>query len=863
MATGVYSQERIKYSINSNWNFHQGGLESPHKQSYRGLPVRMNEIWQKVSLPHTWNSCDPFDDDNTYYRGIGWYTNECMIDSMMEGRELFLYFEGVNQVAEVYVNGAFVGEHMGGYTAFCLNITDNAVAGVINHIAVKVDNSHNPSIPPLSVGYALYGGIYRDVWIIGTDRVHFDLEDHASSGVYITTDKVSGRSAEISLKYTVVNDTGSDRDLEVVHTVSSRENGTLIKKVRRSVSVPAGEKITREDEHIMIQDPRLWSPGDPFLYKVKSEILTDGKIVDEVTNPLGFRWYRFDPARGFFLNDQKLVLKGTNRHQDLEGKGSALSNAWHRADLKYIKDMGANFLRLAHYPQDPEVLRTADELGLLIWEEIPLVNHIDTSASFEENTKRMVREMIRQHYNHPSIIMWGSCNEIYLMDQHGNRASVQGDGQYASRTAELVYQLDRLIREEDPSRVTTLAMHISDDYRLFGIDTIAMVNAYNIYNGWYSGSVDGFGEWLDKMHHRYPDRPIFISEYGAGGDTRINSLAPERFDFSNQYQLKFHESYLQQIKDRQWLAGTAIWSQNDFSQPNTGGTLIHLNQKGVQMWDRKFKDLYFLYKANWHEEPVLYIADRYWKDRVYIADSRGNDSPPHARKHTIRVYSNAGTVELLQNFRSLGKKDTDRIGVAEWEVILEDGANYFLAETGKGSSRLQDCMQITLTRQESDLSSVHEICINAGNSSFFTDEEGLLWLPDREFVPYTYGHTGGERKMVPKDLTIFNANGDLPLYNYYMEGLDRYRVDLSEGKYFVELFFMEPDPAIREGERLFDIFINGTRMFNDLDIFSLAGFGQALQLSCQVECKGSDGLVMDFISGKGKSILCALKISRK
>lgn len=858
-----FAADRIKYTLNSNWNFHPGGLESIHKQSYRGLPVRMDVLWERISLPHTWNGRDPFDDDNTYYRGIGWYTRELMIDSLMQDKELFLYFEGVNQIAEVYVNGAFAGEHQGGYTAFCFNITDDIIVGGKNHIAVKVDNSHNHAIPPLSVGYALYGGIYRDVWIIGVNQVHFDLEDYASSGVYITTENVSERSAEISLEYTVVNDSERERDVEVIHSLRNSKDGAIIKRIRQVLSVPAGGQTTGREEHITIQDPRLWSPDDPFLYRVESEVVIQGETVDRVSNPLGFRWFSFDPDSGFFLNGQKLVLKGTNRHQDLEGMGSALTNARHRSDLMCIKDMGANFLRLAHYPQDPEVLRTADELGLLIWEEIPLVNHIDTSASFEKNTRKMIKEMIRQHYNHPSIIMWGSCNEIFLMDQHGDRASRQTDERYASRTAAFIYRLDRLIRKEDPARITTLAMHVSDDYAAYGIDTIAMVNAYNIYNGWYGDSVDGFGELLDKLHRKYPDRPIFVSEYGAGGDVRINSIRPERFDFSNQYQLKFHESYLQQIRDRRWLAGSAIWSQNDFSQPNTGGTIIHLNQKGVQLWDRRPKDLYFFYKANWCGDPMLYIADKYWKDRVYTADRRGNECPPLTRKHTIRVYSNTEKVELIHNSRSLGMKVPDRTNKTEWVVNLKDGTNYFLAQSGKGSSRIQDCMQISLTRQELDLSSDHEICINAGNTSFFTDDEGLLWLPDREYVACRYGHTGGECKMIPKDLTIFNAKRSLPLYNYYLEGLARYRVDLADGLYQVELYFTEVDPGVGKGERLFDISMNGKKMVDDLDIFGTAGFGRVLQLSYQVKCEGDDGLAIDFLSERAKTILCAIRIIRK
>ncbi|MGH7635901.1 MAG: glycoside hydrolase family 2 protein, partial [Gemmatimonadaceae bacterium] len=330
-----------------------------------------------------------------------------------------------------------------------------------------------------------------------------------------------------------------------------------------------------------MRDPHLWSPDDPYLYTVRTDVYDGDELRDRVTNPLGFRWYHFDPARGFFLNGSKLQLRGTNRHQDYAGLGSAMPNELHTRDFELIKEMGANFVRLAHYPQDPAVLEAADRLGLLIWEEIPVVNYITPGPEFTHNAETMLREMTRQHYDHPSVIMWGTMNEVFLWGPGGGRIRVQDDTAYMRQVREYAAHVDSVARSEDPTRVTTMATHMSGDYEKSGVAYVSQVLGLNIYDGWYSGTFAGFGTQLDKHHARMPGRVLFVSEYGAEDDYRVNSLQPERFDFSGTWMRRYHESYLRQIAARPWLGGTALWNEFDFSQPETGGSIPHMNQKGM------------------------------------------------------------------------------------------------------------------------------------------------------------------------------------------------------------------------------------------------------------------------------------------
>ncbi len=851
---------RTRLEINDGWKYRAGGLNLAER------PAMPDDDWERVKLPHTWNVTDPFDDAPSYNRGIGWYRRRIELDETLRGKRLYLHFEGVNQVADVFMNGAFVGQHKGGYSAFTIDITDEVKFGGganENVIAVKVDNSHNPFIAPLSVGYALYGGIYRDVWLVATDPVHITMSDHGSSGVYLSTPAVSAASGSVRARGAVVNESTSARALRIVNTLLDAR-GTRVVEQSSAVTAGATSEARWEQMLPLVRNPHLWSPDDPYLYTIRTDVYDGSTLRDRVENSIGFRWFAFDAQTGFSLNGKKLRLRGTNRHQDFDGHGSALSNEIHVRDLESIKDMGANFLRLAHYPQDPAVLDAADRLGLLIWEEIPVVNYITVSPEFTNNSAMMLREMIRQHFNHPSVIMWGIMNEVFLWSPQGFRIRKQLDTTYMSRTRDYARHLDSVVRAEDPTRVTTMAVHGSGDYDASGVAKVSQVVGQNIYSGWYSGVFADLGKQLDRRHAAHPAEVIFVSEYGAEDDYRVESLDPERFDFSGTWMRRFHESYLRQFNARPWLGGTAIWSQFDFSQPETGGSIPYMNQKGMARWNRIRKDVFYLYKANWNPAPMAYIASRGWTRRTGTNPGAAAGAGATTVTQPVDVYSNLPRVEFLANGRSLGVKAPDDVRRITWEVPFANGKNKLEVRGVGDRNRIEDTLTVEFTYRPPRLADpsvpFRELGVNTGGRTQYAEPGGPLWEGDREYTAGGFGYVGGESKIFDKDLAI-RASDDTPLYFSYLLGLDSYRMDVPDGQYDVELMFAEPDA--KPGDRIFGVTINGKQIAESLDLSKEHGIAKAVVIRSSVTATGGTGVDVRLSPIKGKPILNAIYVRKR
>lgn len=835
---------RQQAPFNDGWLYRADGLNLAER------PAMPDSDWKAVSLPHTWNASDPFDDVPSYRRGVSWYRKHFALPDAFRGKLIYVRFEGVNQVADVFVNGAFIGRHVGGYTSFTMDITQALKPGE-NLIAVQVDNSHDPFLPPLSVGFALYGGIYRDVWLIATDSVHVTMTDHGSSGLYVTTPVVSPASGQVSVRGSALNETSLVRQLRIVNNLQDA-SGKTVSSVTTNIEAQPGVTFGWTQTLPAIRAPRLWSPDDPYLYRVVTEIREGGRVRDRVESPLGFRWFSFDPQGGFTLNGQKVQLKGTNRHQDYQGLGSALSDSLHLRDMKWIKDMGANFLRLAHYPQDPAVLAAADTLGLLVWEEIPVVNYITPSASFTDNSTDMLVEMIRQHFNHPSVITWGIMNEVYLWSPEGFRIRKQTDTAYMSNVLAFTRHLDSAARAEDPTRPVAMAVHGSDDYDASGVSGVTALLGQNIYSGWYGGVFEDFGKQLDRRHAVHPREVILVSEYGAEDDYRVNSLEPSRFDFSGTWMRRYHESYIRQINARPWLGGTAVWSQFDFSQPETGGSIPYMNQKGLQQWDRTPKDAYYLYKANWNPMPMVYIASRGWSRRT------GDASLPQP----VDVYSNQPRVELFLNGRSLGVKAPDDVHRATWDVTFSAGANRIVARA-VGRKAPADSMRVDFAARAARLSDAslpfREIGVNAGGRAQYAEPSGIVWEGDQTYIPGAFGHADGKERMFDKDLPIKDSR-DTPLFFTYLSGLASYRFDVPDGDYEVELLLAEPEAL--PGKRVFSASANGVEIFRNLDLAAMHGIARATSFRAKVVAAGSLGLDVRFSASRGETILNAIRVRK-
>ena len=853
------SAGRVRQSLDEGWKFFAGGEDFAWSRTFD------DARWQSVSLPHTWNADDPFDDVPGYRRGVGWYRRTFRIDSSLAGKRVFLYFEGANQRADVYVNGAFAGEHKGGYTAFAFDVTQLLHfdrAGNENVVAVMVDNSHDPFVPPLSVGYALYGGLYRDVWLIATDPVHFDVTDHASPGVFVTTPVVSRELGEVAVRGALVNDSRTARRLRVVSTIIDAA-GASVAQGTVSVLAPEGVRTTFHHALPALRNPRLWSPVDPYLYTVSTAVYDGETLLDRVTNPLGFRWYRFTADSGFFLNGKKLALQGTNRHQDYAGLGSALPDSLHVRDMQLIKAMGANFVRLAHYPQDPSVLEAADSLGLLIWEEVPVVNYINPDSAFTANAEAMLREMIRQHSNHPSVILWGLMNESLLYGPQGARVGRQTDSGYVHSVRALAEAMNAIAHAEDPARRTVMAIHESDDYDRWGIAAVADVLGVNLYKGWYSGAFPDFGALLDARHRAHPEQVVVVSEYGAGSDERLNSPAPERFDFTGNWQRLFHESHLRQIAARPWLAGTAIWNEFDFSQPRKGYSIPNRNQKGMMTWDRRAKDVYYLYAANWSPAPIIRIASHDWAARVGTDSAAPRGAGTRPVPQPVTVYSNLPRVELYLNGRSLGTKVPDDVHSASWEVPFAAGRNVLEARGARGRTSYSDHVAVDLHYYPPRLADPSvpfgDLGVNVGTVAQFTDSARRAWAGDQ---PYRSGGFGYEGGTAGRTGAIVTGTNQVPLFITYREGLAGYRFDVPDGDYEVELLFAEPVERLA-GQRVFGVSVNGRTIADRLDLAERAGRGGAVHLVAIARASGGEGVRVTFTPITGKPILNAIRLRRR
>lgn len=809
---------RLRYTINDQWRYAPGPVERAHEPDFP------DGSWEPVHVPHTWNAVDAFDKRARYRRGTGWYRRSLALDPALEGKRIFLYFEGANQVADVYVNGQHAGQHIGGYTAFAFDVTKLVTFDRPATIAVRVDNAHHPDIPPLNADFTFYGGIYRDVWLIATSPIHIPVTDHASPGIFISTPAVARERAIVRIAGSVANETPRRVRLRVVHRLLDPA-GNLVTTLESPLSVPA--MSTREFVHLSrpIAGPLLWSPDRPHVYRIRTEVRAGDDIVDAVENAFGFRRFSVDPDRGLVLNDRPLRLAGTNRHQDYPGLGNAMPDSLHRRDVRLIKENGFNFLRLAHYPQDPAVLDEADRLGLVVWEEIPIVNLISTSAAFAKNSERMLVEMIRQHFNHPSIFFWGYMNEVLLTkpDPVPER--------YYQIVPELTRRLEDRARAEDPTRLTVMALsrdEIDDDH---GIADIPHLLGLNLYFGWYYETFSSLGPFLDRIHNERPTQPLLVSEYGADTDERVHARNPKPFDFSSEHGQNFHTASWPQLESRPYLAGTAVWNQFDFGSAGRQDTKYALNQKGLFFFDRTPKDTMFYYQAALLNRPVLYIA-REWTERA--------GSRPEDRMQPVWVYTNQPEVELFVNGSSAGTRAVEN-RMARWDIALADGANGIRARAGTFEDRI--------TIMYEDRTDGAMIAVNAGADYAHLDESHVYWEPDRAYVPGSWGYVGG--KSWRTHHRIFGTDED-PLYQSARIGMERYQFDVADGVYEVTLGLSSAEP------RTFAATVNG-RLIPDINLHE--PYSPATR-SIEVEARAGTGIRIDFLPSKDEPSVASIMVRR-
>lgn len=842
-----------------------------------------NLSWEKVTLPHTWNDKDVMDDEPGYYRGIGWYKRKFNTTVSLKGKDVFLCFDGANQETEVYVNGKQAATHIGGYTRFNVDISKLLKFGAdsVNELLVKVNNRNNDDIAPLSADFTFFGGIYRNVNLLVANPVHFSERDNGSDGVYITTPAVSAQAAQVRVKSLLQNSSASAQKLQL-NTVVYDADGNVVTTQATQVQLPAGHQKDFVQDLKPVSNPHLWSPDEPYLYRVVTSIVNakTKQVIDEVSNPLGLRWFKFDAEKGFFLNDKPLKIIGASRHQDYEGLGNAVPADLQVRDMELLKQMGGNFVRVAHYPQDRVILQTCDRLGILASVEIPVVNAITETEAFIQNCKSMQVEMIKQNFNHPSVIIWGYMNEVLLRPKFGNDKPRQET--YYGHIRDLAQTLDDLTRKEDPSRYTMIANHGDfDRYNRVGLTKIPMIVGWNLYQGWYSGNLSGFGTFLDRHHAELKDKPVLITEYGADADPRIRSLEPVRFDKSIEYAIKYHQVYLNDMLKRPFVSGGMAWNLADFNSETREETMPHINNKGLLTIDRKPKDTYYLYQAYLLNKPFTKIASSAWTIRTGVADSvTGVSMQP------LQVATNAQRVELFVNGKSLGtKQPTDHI--CEWQVPFVNGRNSIRAvDAASGQGDEMTVMFNLLPVKTNSKQPVTALNILVGGNRYYMDEHlKQLWIPDHAYKKGSWGYVGGEpfkgnnnRISYGSDKNIYGTFND-PIYQTQHVDIKQYKFDVPDGDYELTLLFSElvggetkealvynldNNHSKEQGaeERIFNVDVNGTSFLKNFNIAGEHGYTTPVNKTIRVLVIKGKGITVDFTPVKGKPVLNALQLRR-
>ena len=599
---------RETVNLNRKWAFIMGSEDVPKATPSPAC---------YVNLPHTWNAIDGQDGGNDYTRGLCWYVKTLSREEIPQNKRLFLEINGANSSADLYVNGAHIAHHDGGYSTWRADITDAAGTSGDVLLVLGVDNSAKETVYPQMADFTFYGGLYRDVNLIAVPESHFDLTYYGGPGIAVTpvmegddarvTTHVYLTDAQPSQTLHYVLRDGEDR--EIAHADLSAEQTqweTVIPKAHR-------------------WDGRR----DPYLYTAEVTLIDGDAGLDRVSARFGCRSFAIDPQKGFFLNGRSYPLHGVSRHQDRWGIGNALLPEHHREDMDLICEVGANTIRLAHYQHDQFFYDLCDERGMIVWAEIPYISRHMNGA--DENAVAQMKELITQNYNHPSIVVWGLSNEITMT------MTDEADMLRVHRT------LNDLCHEMDKTRLTTLAAVSPCPINAMVVH-IPDVVSYNHYFGWYGGDPSMNGPWFDRFHEAYPNTPIGMSEYGCEA-LNWHTSDPRQGDYTEEYQAHYHEELIRQLFTRPYIWATHVWNMFDFgADARAEGGENGQNHKGLVTFDRKYKkDAFYAYKAWLSDEPFVHLCGKRYVDRVEDVTR-------------VTVYSNLPEVTLLVNGKALETK---------------------------------------------------------------------------------------------------------------------------------------------------------------------------------------------------------------
>jgi beta-galactosidase len=690
---------RAATALTSGWQFRFDDALTPE-----GVARLPDGEWENVTLPHTWNRLGEYRVGRTAAtdnrQGKGWYRLRLDGATLPAGKRHVIEFEAVGNLADLWVNGRKVGSHAGAFSRFRFDLTDMLDPAGPNLILLRADNSKpepgssTQHVVPLDGDFFIHGGPYRPARLLHVAPSHIALDDHGGPGVYATPEVTGDGRGTVSVRARIAGATAGQNLVAILRDAGGR----TVAEGTTPLTAGQGEAELKLD----VAAPRRWNGRvDPYLYRLETRLSDATSALDSVTVPVGFREFRVDPASGFHLNGKHLRLHGVSRHQDYLGKGWALAPGDHERDMALIAEMGANTVRFAHYQHAPEWFELADRYGMIVWAEVPFVNRPSNDGSpgspeLFANAKVQMVELIRQNYNHPSVVTWGIGNEVDL-------DVVTGRAPPATDARPLLRELDTLSKAEDPTRPTVIAdcceathegaVPAGERPRQPVLTGLSDLMGYNRYYGWYYRDVADLGPHLDRMHARYPAIPISVSEYGAGGalsqhveDGSKHKIAHASRMHPEEFQSWYHEQSWPQLRERHYLWANWIWNMFDFSSKiRQEGDATDINDKGLVTYDRKVKkDAFFYYKAQWSDAPVVHITSRRWTARI----------EPLTK---IRIYSNAPKVAVTFNGKPLGDIGCAQSICEVKDIRLTPGANRAVATARFDGKEVSDTVDWTLT----------------------------------------------------------------------------------------------------------------------------------------------------------------------
>ena len=695
------------------WEYRRGGLGGPW-EAWRKVNDDAN-TWTTVQVPHCFNAFDAVDPDTPYYQGPGWYRAKIQVNNPFPNGRTLLHFEGAGQKTEVFVHTEKVGSHIGGYDEFVVDITEQAKKhGSSVPIAILCDNSRDLEMIPSNLSdFNLYGGLYRNVNLvylpaISLERLHIDAEWLAQHDI-----------ANMIVRGRLYNPLQLKDELELTITGTDPDGRVLYSDTRKVKPWQEKQDITA----FSTSKPALWSPQKPSLYRCVV-MLNSVHGSHSVSERFGLRSFEFVKNGPFKLNGERLLLRGTQRHEDHAGVGAAMSDELMRKEMQLIKDLGANFIRLGHFQQSRSILDLCDELGLLVWEEIPWCRGGLGGERYKEQARRMLRNMIDQHRNHPSVIIWGLGNEN---DWPGDFEEFDKD-----KIRAFMIELNTLAHALDPSRKTAIR-------RCDFCKDVVDVYSPSIWSGWYQGR---YTEYKTRVQAEIKKVDHFLhAEWGGDSHARrhseatgqIPARAPQEGDWSETYICDLFDWHLKEQETMPDFTGSAQWIFKDFATTlRPGNPVPRVNQKGLVERDLTLKEGYFVFQSYWAEQPMVHIYGHTWPVRWGAKDEA----------KLVKVYSNCASVELFVNGVSAGVKkrnsqDFPAAGL-RWLVNLKAGENVIRAVGKNVSDEIRFVYQTEKWEKPAKL--VLEQIKTAGDvvtvEAKLIDARGILCLDARNVVRF-------------------------------------------------------------------------------------------------------------------------------